>query len=156
MTWAQRHLYGDRIMKRETETPFQRTASPWRKRLLILAFLAGVGSFIWGQLPDGGYPTDLTKIGTGRPTLVLAHDSNYTNGMAVMSLMNEIRDDYAEHVDFLIAHLGMADGQEFARRHGIRDGVVVLFSGDGQKVGILDQPKNIEEMRRALSQGFGF
>lgn len=143
-------------MKRETETPPVRTASPWRKRLLTVAFILGVGSFIWGQLPDGSYPTDLTKIGTGRPALVLAHDSNYTSGMAVMSLMNEIRHDYAEHVDFLIAHLGMADGQEFARRHGVRDGVVVLFSADGQKVGILDQPQKIEELRRALNQGFGF
>lgn len=143
-------------MNREIETPTERTVSPWRKRLWILAFIAAVGSFVWSQLPDGSYPTDLTRIGAGRPALVLAHDSNYAGGMAVMSLMNEIRHDYAERVDFLVAHLGMADGQAFARRHGIRDGAVVLFSGDGQKLGVIDQPQDVEALRRALSQGFGF
>ena len=142
-------------MKHATKTTSEAIVSPWRKRLLTLAFIAGVGSFIWGQLPDGGYPTDLTKIGTGRPALVLAHDSNYAGGIAVMSLMNEIRHDYAERVDFLIAHLGMADGQEFARHHGVRDGVVVLFAADGQRVGILEQPQNIEALRGALRQNFG-
>ncbi len=143
-------------MKREIDTPSERTASPWRKRLWILAFIAAVGSFVWVQLPDGGYPTDLTRIGAGRPTLVLAHDSNYTGGMTVMALMNEIRHDYADRVDFLVAHLGMADGQAFARRHGVRDGAVVIFSGDGQKLGVIDQPRDTEALRRALNEGFDF
>lgn len=120
-----------------------------------MLFIAGVGSFVWSQLPDGGYPTDLSQIGSGRPALVLAHDSNYTGGMAVMDLMNDIRHDYSGRVDFLVAHLGMADGQEFARRHGARDGVVLLFSGDGQNVGALHQPQSIDELRRALNQAFG-
>ena len=143
-------------MNRESPPLTVNAASLWRKRLLILTFIVGFGSFVWNQLPDGGYPTDLTKIGAGRPALVLAHDSNYTGGMAVMSLMNEIRHDYAERVDFLIAHLGMPDGQEFARRHGASDGVVVLFSGDGRRLGMLEQPQSIEELRLALNQRFGF
>ena len=143
-------------MKNPAETPSNPVASRWRKRLLTILFIAGVSSFIWSQLPDGGYPTDLTQIGSGRPVLVLAHDSNYTGGMAVMDLMNEIRHDYAERVDFLVAHLGMADGQEFARRHGARDGVVLLFSPDGPNVGALHQPQSIDELRQALNQAFGF
>lgn len=142
-------------MKNPSETPSNPLASRWRKRLFTILFIAGVSSFIWSQLPDGGYPTDLSQIGSGRPALVLAHDSNYTGGMAVMDLMNEIRHDYAERVDFLVAHLGMADGQEFARRHGARDGVVLLFSPDGRNVGALHQPQSIDELRRALNQAFG-
>jgi hypothetical protein len=143
-------------MTNPSETPSKPPASRWRNRLLTLLFIAGVSSFIWSQLPDGGYPTDLSKIGTGRPALVLAHDSNYSGGMEVMYLMNEIRDDYAARVDFLVAHLGMADGQEFARRHGARDGVVLLFSGDGRNVGVLAKPESIDELRLALNQAFSF
>lgn len=142
-------------MKIESSTHSDRPSSRWQKRLFAAAFLVGVFSFIWSQLPDGGYPTDLSKIGTGRPSLVLAHDSNYTGGMEVMSLMNEIRHDYAERVDFLIAHLGMDDGQSFARHYGARDGVVLLFSGDGKNVSTLHQPQSIDELRRALNQAFG-
>lgn len=143
-------------MNSSAETPSKTPASRWRNRLLTLLFIAGVSSFLWSQLPDGGYPTDLSQIGNGRPALVLAHDSNYAGGMGVMYLMNEIRDEYAGRVDFLVAHLGLADGQEFARRHGVRDGVVLLFTADGRNVSILHQPKNVEELRGALNQSFGF
>lgn len=143
-------------MTNAAETPSKSPASHWRNRLFTILFIVGVSSFIWSQLPDGGYPTDLTKIGTGRPTLVLAHDSNYSGGMEVMYLMNEIRDDYSGRVDFLVAHLGMADGQEFARHHGARDGVVLLFSGDGRNVSFLSKPQSIDELRLALNQAFNF
>jgi len=142
-------------MTNSAATPSKSPASRWRNRLFTILFIVGVSSFIWSQLPDGSYPTDLSKIGTGRPTLVLAHDSNYSGGMEVMYLMNEIRDDYTGRVDFLVAHLGMADGQEFARRHGARDGVVLLFSGDGRNVSVLNQPQSIDELRLALNQAFG-
>lgn len=134
------------------ETPSLAQASRWRNRLLTILFIVGVGSFLWSQLPDGGYPTDLSQIGNGRPALVLAHDSNYAGGMAVMYLMSEIRHEYADRVDFVVAHLGLADGQEFARRHGARDGVVLLFTGDGRNVSVLHQPQNVDELRVALNQ----
>lgn len=143
-------------MTSQAETRSERFAPRWRKRLFTVLFIAGISSFIWSQLPDGGYPTDLTQIGTGRPSLVLAHDANYAGGMAVMELMNAIRGDYEERVHFLVAHLGMADGQEFALRHGARDGVVLLFSDDGRNVGVLHQPKSVDELQRAMREAFGF
>jgi len=74
--------------------------------------------------------------------------------MAVMELMNGIRGDYAEQVEFLVAHLGMADAQEFASRHAARDGTVLLFAGDGSRVGVLHQPRSTGELHRALAQAF--
>lgn len=143
-------------MKHTAETQPAIAASRWRKRLLTFLFIAGVGSLIWSQLPDGGYPTDLSQIGAGRPALVLAHDINYAGGMAAMELMNDIRHEYADRVDFLVAHLGMPNGQEFAQRHGARDGVVLLFSADGKNVGVIHQPQEVDELRQALRQAFGF
>lgn len=128
----------------------------WKKRLLTMLFIVGIASFLWSQLPDGGYPTDVSLIGKGRPALVLAQDANYMGGMTVMYLMNEIRDEYADRIDFLVAHLGMADGQAFARSHDAGDGVVLLFSGDGTPVGTLHQPQSATELRLALNKAFGF
>lgn len=127
----------------------------WQKFLLTLLVLAGVGGFIWSQLPSGSYPTDLSRIGGGRPALVLAQDSNYSGGMAVMELMNEIRGDYAERVEFLVAPLYRADAQAFARRHAATDGTVLLFAGDGRRVGVLHYPRSAGELREALSRAFG-
>ncbi len=127
----------------------------WLKWPLILLSLAGVAAFLWQALPGGAYPTDLSRVGAGRPTLVLAHDSNYVGSATVMELMNGIRGDYAERVDFLVAHLTMDDAQAFAERHAARDGTVLLFAADGRRVGVLHMPQSAEELRQALGQAFG-
>lgn len=127
----------------------------WSKWLITLLIMAAVGSLIWSQLPRGAYPTDLSRVGAGKPALVLAHDANFAAGMAVMELMNVIRDDYAGEVEFLVAHLGMQDGQAFARRHAAGDGSVLLFSAKGELVDTLHQPQTADALREALAQAFG-
>jgi len=127
----------------------------WLKWPLILLGLAGVGVLLWQALPRGAYPTDLSRVGAGRPVLVLAHDTNYVGSAEVMELMNGIRADYEGRVDFLVAHLALADAQAFAARHAASDGTVLLFAGDGRRVGVLYQPKSADELRRALAQAFG-
>lgn len=130
-------------------------ARRWMKWPLILLSIVAVALLLWQALPGAAYPTDLSRVGAGRPTLVLAQDNNYVGGAEVMELMNGIRGDYAERVDFLVAHLGMADAQVFAGRHGARDGTVLLFTGDGRRVGMLQQPQSADELRRALAAAFG-
>ncbi len=127
----------------------------WAKLLVTLFIVGGVGGFIWSQLPSGAYPTDLTRIGAGQPTLVLAHDANYASGMAIMDQMNAIRADYAGKVEFLVAHLGMPDGQAFASQHGVNDGTVLLFSAEGKRIGMLTPPQTADSLRQTLNQTFG-
>lgn len=122
---------------------------------MLLLALAAVGAFLWQALPRGAYPTDLTRVGAGRPTLVLAHDSNYVGSASVMELMNSIRPDYAARVDFLVAHLAMDDARAFASRHAAKDGTVLLFAADGRRVGVLHLPQSADELRAALAQAFG-
>ena len=129
-----------------------RPAARWRKPVLVALFLALVGAFVWQQLPTAGYATDLSRVGQGRPALVLAYDSNFTSGMGVMELLNDIRDDYEERVQFLVAHLATPTARDFASRHGAADGTVLLFAGNGERIATLHQPQTAEELRRALAQ----
>ncbi len=130
-------------------------ASRWRTRAIVLLLFLVVGGLIWSQLPRGAYPTDVSRVGAGRPALVLAFDMNYGGGAAAMELMNAVRRDYAERVDFLVAHLGMADGQAFAARHRAGDGTLLLFAGDGELLGRLHHPRDVDELRHALDAAFG-
>ena len=140
----------------DSKTTTRQTAWPrWAKSLATLLIIGAVSVLIWSQLPRGSYPTDLTRIGSGQPALVLAYDMNYAGGMAVMELLNSIRDEYAQKVDFLVAHLGMADGEAFASLHGASDGSVLLFGADGKPIGTLHQPQSAEEIRQALDKAFG-
>ncbi len=122
---------------------------------LILPAPADIGAGLWQALPRGAYPTDLSRVGAGRTALVLADDANYVGSATVMELMNGIRGDYAERVDFLVAHLSMEDAQAFAARHAARDGTVLLFAADGRRVGLVHMPQSADELRSALAQAFG-
>jgi hypothetical protein len=140
----------------DSNTTTQPTRWSRRAKLFITLLIIGaVLSLVWSQLPRGAYPTDLSRVGEGRPALVLAYDMNYASGMGVMELMNAIRADYAGEVDFLVAHLGMPDGEAFARQHAAGDGTVLLFSADGRRVSTLRQPQTADALRQALDEAFG-
>jgi hypothetical protein len=135
----------------EPPTPSQR----WRRRLITAGVLAGLGAFVWSRLPKGSYPTDLSLIGQGQPALVLAMDSHYMGGAAVMNLLNGLRRDFADSVHFLVASMSLAEGLAFAQKHQAGDGTVVLFNGQGQRVAVLHSPESPEELRQALQQVIG-
>ena len=134
-----------------SEKPTVAQKSPrWIKPLVTVLALAFAGVFIWSQLPSGAYPTDLSRIGQGRPALVLAYDPNYAGGGRVMEVMNTIRGDYADRMDFFVAHLGDPQGQAFAERHSAADGSVVVFAADGAPVRRIHRPEDEQALRAVL------
>jgi hypothetical protein len=135
--------------------PPDRSLSPWRRRLIVTAAIVATGSLIWSQLPKGSYPTDLSRIGQGQAALVLAIDSNYSGGASVMELLNDVRHDFADSVQFLVASLALPNGQAFANQHQASDGMVLLFDAKGQRVAVLHTPKTRDELRKALQQALG-
>ncbi len=139
----------------ETASSSRLASSGWRRRLIIAGFVVGAGSFIWSRLPKGSYPTDLSRIGQGQATLVLAMDSNYLAGASVMHLLHDLRREFADSVQFLVASLALPDGQAFARQHQVGDGTVVLFDARGQRVAVLHAPQTRDELRQALQQASG-
>ena len=122
----------------------------WAKVLITLVVVVGAGALIFSQLPRGVFSTDLSRIGQGTPALVVARDINFVAGAEVMDLLSSIRPEYGDRVEFLAVNLGNPQGQGFARQHGMRDGAVVLFSGDGTRIGALDRPTTQRELRQLL------
>ncbi len=122
------------------------------KWLIYLAIFGAIGALIWSQLPRGAYPTDLTRVGKGRPALVLAYDINSMGGMSVMGLLDVLRGEYADRVEFLVADLGVPDGRDFAQRHDAINGTVMLYSADGSHMRTIHLPLNTEILRHALEQ----
>jgi hypothetical protein len=135
--------------------PSPRTSSPWRRRLIVTGIIVGSGIFVWSQLPKGSYPTDLSRIGQGQAALVLAIDSNYSGGASVMELLNDVRHDFADSVQFLVASLALPNGQAFADQHQASDGMVLLFDAKGQRIAVLYTPQTQDELRKALQQALG-
>jgi len=126
------------------------TVPRWGKILITLAVIVGAGALIFTQLPRGAFSTDLSRIGQGTPAVVVARDINFLAGAEVMDLLNTLRPEYGDRLEFLAAHLGHPDGQAFARRHEMRDGTVVVFAADGARLTALDAPRTQAEVRKAL------
>lgn len=120
------------------------------KWLIGLVITIGVLALVWSQLPRHPYPTDLSRIGQGQPALVLAYDIKSMGGMEVMAMMDDLRDQYANRVAFLVAPLGAPHGQAFGRQFGVDNGSVVLFSAQGQAVNTIHLPPNTAALQQAL------
>ena len=135
--------------------PSDRTPSPWRRRLMLGVAIAAAGMFMWRQLPKGSYPTDLSRIGQGQAALVLAIDGSFSGGASVMALLDGVRHEFADSVQFLVATLASPAGQAFAARHQASDGMVLLFDARGERLAVLHAPQTEDELRVALRQALG-
>lgn len=121
-----------------------------RKWLIYLAITTGVLALVWSQLPRSPYSTDLSRIGQGQAAMVLAYDIQSMGGMAVMGMMDDLRDQYANRIAFLVAPLGAPKGQAFGRQFGLDNGSVVLFSPQGVAVNTVHLPADTAALKLAL------
>jgi hypothetical protein len=115
-----------------------------------LGIVGLVAALIWSQLPRSPYSTDMTRIGQGRPAIVLAYDIKSMGGMEVMAMMDALRPAFEDRIHFLVAPLGAPHGRAFGERHDAVNGTVVLFSEDGVARQAIHLPASTVELERAL------
>ncbi len=138
-------------MNDTTPRPTARRLPLWIKLTFMLLLIGGMVAIAWTQLPRVGVATDLTIIGQGEPTLVLTRDVNYLGGAEVLELLKPIQSDYAGQVHFRIAHLGQPDGQAFSQQYNTQDGDLTLLDSEGDTLGALAQPKNVDQIHQLLA-----
>lgn len=144
-------------MQTPQQTPPPPAPSSARKqkaigRLIVAAFVLLAGVFIWNQLPKGGYPTDLSRIGQGQAALVLTLNGNFMAGVEMMPVLDSLRQDFGDRAQFLVASMGLPEGQAFAQRHQTDDGSIVVFDPQGAPLVVLHGPRSADELRQVLSQ----
>ena len=123
----------------------------WAKWLIYIVIFSAMGALIVKQLPSGGaYSTDLTQVGQGQPAMVLVYDVNNMAGMHVMGLLKELREQYKDRVQFLVADLGSADGRSFARHYKGVSGSVIVLKGDGYIMQMIRGPESSAMLEQAL------
>jgi len=123
----------------------------WGKWLIYIVIFSAVGALVLKQLPSGGaYSTDLTRIGKGQPAMVLVYDVNNLGGMHVMELLKELREEYKDRVQFLVADLGTPDGRSFARHYSAGSGSVIMLKADGHLMRAIHGPESSAMLHQAL------
>jgi len=93
---------------------------------------------------------DLSSIGQGKPSLVLAYENFSPTGGAALEQLRKVRSDYDSRVDFIVADVGTPEGRNFANRHRLVDGQAILLDGQGQPLAAWDVPDNGAALRARL------
>ncbi len=135
---------------------FMRYQSGALKHNLMGALLVLVGfvAMMWAAFPPS-YGTDLSLIGQGKPAIVLIFDKENVASMDLMEEFNQIRDDYEGKIEFLVADVGTAVGEQFSSAHNMGSASAVYFMGGGEKVIAFYGPQDRAVLRDSISQAFG-
>ena len=104
---------------------YSQTGSATRTTLFVIlgvcAFLA-----VAVMLLPKGFNDDLSKIGQGMPAVVLVHDKGSMGSLNLMELLNKVRPDYANTVEFIVTNINSDEGKMFREQQKL-DGIVLVF-----------------------------
>ncbi|MGB5493207.1 MAG: hypothetical protein WBM97_01845 [Sedimenticolaceae bacterium] len=94
--------------------------------------------------------TDLSVVGQGKPTLVLAYENFSPTGGEALDRIRQVRAEYESRLHFVVADLGTPQGRAFANRFGLADGQAVFMKPDGQPLQVIRIPADGRELRTRL------
>jgi hypothetical protein len=123
--------------------------------LLLAAVVVAAGVLVFRHLPTAGYDSDVTRVGQGRPAVVLVFENFSPPSVEAMELFDQVRRDYADRLDFFVADTGSPRGQEFIARHDAHFGQVLTFRSDGTRVRMANLDGDPQALRERLRQDLG-
>ena len=107
-----------------------------RIKIVITIAIIGLLSIPILLLPKG-FKGDLTLIGQGTVSVVLPFDKNLAGTTDTMELLNRIRPDFEERVEFLAVDIATPTGLNFTRNQRIGVLELVIFDPQGARQTVL-------------------
>jgi hypothetical protein len=116
----------------------------WGSVALVVGLL-GVAALL---LPRG-FDTDLSLIGAGAPVVVLVHDNGSSASLALMEMLDELRDQHT-HIRYVIADVNTPNGKGFAQGHGYMPATLLVYDSRGRLVSNQHAPAETSAVRTAI------
>ncbi len=126
----------------------------WPK-LITLGLIMVIIFFAVSLLPRG-FSDDISLIGQGTPVLLLVNDDNILQSGETMVVMNKIRNEYAERLEFVVADINTPEGRVFTQRNGYMATALVFYSADGRSLQTLYSAQTVESLRQELDTLFQY
>lgn len=123
----------------------------WGTALLIVVVIA----FAISQLPRG-FSEDLSAIGQGSPVVVVVHNKEDMRSQYLMTMVDEVRGDYSDRVEFRIADTSVRLGTAFSVAHRVSGATLVLFDAGGQRIVALNDVDDNAMLITELDKAFNF
>lgn len=130
---------------------------PWSKWLTLLLVVAAL-AFVVVKLPRG-FSEDLSVIGQGKNVAVMVHDKEGVQSMNLMSMINKVRGEYADRIEFRVADANTKEGLAFSEKHQAPSASLILFARDGRRLGIVDGERGAQDpdaLRKTLDEALRF
>jgi hypothetical protein len=129
------------------------------KKKVLIAILGIVlvlgGVFVAITLTPKPMSSDLSQIGQGTPSVVLAYENFSPTGGEALARLKEVRPDYEPQLNFIVADLGTPQGRAFANRYQLRDGQAVLLGPNGQPIALAELAQSEQALRQQLDRVLG-
>ena len=120
-------------------------------KLIVILVIFGVFAVGVMLLPKG-FKDDLSVIGQGSVSVVLVHDKNLVGSGKIMEVMNKVRTDNEEEVNFLAVDVNTPIGRNFMQEYDVGSIAVVFFGRDGSKNEVFKRGINESELRLTLNK----
>ncbi len=117
---------------------------------IVACLLAVLVAIVVLNLPHG-FSDDLSLIGTGQPAVVLVRDKNAVESMALMSVVNSVRNQFKGRVLFLLTDYDTPEGRAFIAANNAAPITLVLFDAAGKQAKILAAPQTAESVQQAIA-----
>lgn len=128
--------------------------SIWPK-LITISLILLIAIVAVSLLPRG-FSEDTSLIGKGTNTLVIVHDNNILQSGETMVAMNEVRDEYAERLEFIVVDIKTPAGKTFADGYSLQPAALVFFSANGEMRQTLYSPQTGESLRQEINKIFQY
>ncbi len=125
----------------------------WRSILITVAAVVALIAVLGTLLPRG-YKDDLSSIGKGTGTVVLIHNKNGAKSLELMGVVDKVRSDFQDRVDFLIAEVDTASGRAFMQSQQVTNVGLIFFSPGGERLRFVDGPVDKAGLRAELDRAF--
>lgn len=114
---------------------------------LTLVVLGVLAAAVWWLLPQP-YPADLSRIGQGRPALVMVFDPELVVSGDQAAELDAARDSLEPHMEVLVANAGRPDAGRLIARYDARPGMLLRFDAEGELIERLSPVVPAERLRR--------
>jgi hypothetical protein len=121
---------------------------------IVIGLLLLLVPIVVMNLPKG-YSDDLSRIGKGKPAVVLVRDKAAVQSFELMNLLNGIRGQYDGQVEFLLTDFDTPEGRAFMKANNAARASLVLFDAGGKPVNILYAPQTAGTLQQQIGGMIG-
>ncbi len=114
--------------------------------LITLSIIALLIALAISFMPRS-FSTDFSIVGKGTNALVLVYDPNIIQSTQITAAMNEVRDDYAGQLEFIIVQIGTPTGLMLSNTYNIKAPVLLFFDPKGKILKILYTSQDSASLR---------